>query len=69
MIRIGGHQQILIDGGVTGGLDGMYISSEGLSDSGSTMDFPLSMIEVEIIFMDVDCETGGGFDKGKTHMR
>ena len=38
-------------------------------DVGSTMDFPLSMIEVEIIFMDADCEIGGGFDNEKTPMR
>ena len=46
----------------------LYTSLKGLSRSDSTMDFPLSMIEVEIILMDVDCETGGGFDNRKTPM-
>ena len=47
----------------------LYISSKGLSDVDQTMDFPLSIIEVEIIFMDAYYETRGGFDNGKDPMR
>ena len=47
----------------------LYNSSKGLSDVDSTIDFPLSMIEVEIIFIDVVYGAGVRFDKGKTPMR
>ena len=46
----------------------LYTSSKGLSDVDLAIDFPLSMMEVEIIFMDAVCEVGGGFDNGKTPM-
>ena len=46
----------------------LYTSSKGLSEVDSTIDLPLSIIELEIIFMDVVCRAGGGFDNGKTPM-
>ena len=45
-----------------------YISSKGLIDVESTMDFPLSRVEVEIMFTDVGCEMGGGLDNEKISM-
>ena len=47
----------------------LYTYSKGLSDVDSTIYFPLSMIEVEIIFMHENYETRGGFYNRKTPMR
>ena len=42
--------------------------SKGVNDADSTIDFHLSIIKVEIMFMDAVCEGGGGFDNVKTPM-
>ena len=43
-----------------------YISSKGLIDVDSAMEFPLFIIDIEIIFTDADYEIGGGFDNIKS---
>ena len=49
-----------------------YISSKGIIDFESTIDFPLSRvskIEVDIMFTDASCEIGRGLDNGNIPMR
>ena len=46
----------------------LNVSTNGLMDVDSTMDFPLSMIDKEIIFTDADCGAGVGFDNRNNPM-
>ena len=48
-----------------------YISLKGLTDVESAIESPLSRVsklEVDIMFMDVVCEIGGGLGNGNTPM-
>ena len=46
----------------------LYTYSKGPSDVDSAIDFPFSMIKVEVVCMDAVCEVGGIFDNEKTPM-